>query len=68
MTKVRPWRTKTISFKAPTDRIIRNLVKIFKDTGSVENSSIVRLDSVMRPKKNIIYLFSIENCRLFKIF
>ena len=45
------------NFKAPTDRMIRILVKKFKDTGSVGNYSRVRPEKVsakvLRPKKHI---------------
>ena len=45
MTKVkRSWKTNYISSKAPTDRMIRHLVKIFKYSGSVDNSSRVHLE------------------------
>ena len=34
-----------MSFKAPTDSMIINMVKRFKDTGSIEDNSKVRLES-----------------------
>ena len=37
--------TKYMSSKSPTDSMIRNMVKGFLDTGSVANSSRVRLES-----------------------
>ena len=46
VTKVqRSWRTKYKSSNAPTTSMINTLVKKFNDTGLVENSSRVRLES-----------------------
>ena len=53
MTKFqRLWRTKCLSSKAPSDRMIRNLIIKFKDIGFVDNNSRVRLENIRKRNDN----------------